>query len=157
MSVPGLDLPVFSEAVRRRATAVWTGAFPEGEGRVSTFSHALAEQPYTANSRFRTADGVPGTNPEELLAAAHASCFSMAFAARLTAAGFPPTDLRVDAVAALEEVDGLFTITRVDLFAEACAPGVPRPRFLEIAEEARRACIVTRALRAEVTLTATLV
>lgn len=154
---PAFSLPVVAAPIRRRATAEWAGAFPDGAGRVSTFSHALDAQPYSADSRFRTDDGVPGTNPEELLAAAHASCYSMALAGRLSAAGLVPDAIRVDAVATLEEVDGLFTITLVELFVEARIRDVTRQQFQALVAEAGRRCVVTRALRAEVKMTATLV
>jgi osmotically inducible protein OsmC len=152
----GLELPVLPDAIRRRASARWSGPFPDGGGRVSTHSHALREHPYSAGSRFRD-DGVPGTNPEELLAAAHAACYSMALSSLLSTAGFPPEELRVDAVVKLEEEGGAFSITHVGLFAEARVPGIPRPRFVALAEEARRLCPVTRVLRADVSVTATLV
>jgi osmotically inducible protein OsmC len=152
----GLALPVLPETIRRRATARWAGPFPDGAGRLSTYSHALHEQPYSAASRFRTDDGVPGTNPEELLAAAHAACYSQALASRLTKAGYEPEALRVDAVVSLEPEGGAFSITRVELFVEACVATITRPQFLALAEEARQACPVTRALRATVTITATL-
>lgn len=151
------ELPIVTAPIRRRASAHWDGAFPHGEGRLSTHSHALHGQPYTADSRFRTDDGVPGTNPEELLAAAHASCYSMALSGQLTAAGFAPQGLHVDAVATLEQSDDGYRITRVELFVEARASGLTRQQFQVLVEEASRRCVITRALRAEVKVTATLV
>jgi len=154
---PAFSLPVVAAPIRRRATAEWAGTFPDGAGRLSTFSHALEAQPYSADSRFRTEDGIPGTNPEELLAAAHASCYSMALAGRLSAAGLVPEAIRVDTVATLEQVDGLFTITLVELFVEARVSDVTRQQFQALVAEAGQRCVITRALRAEVRMTATLV
>jgi len=113
------------------------------------------EGPYSFPSRFEEG---PGTNPEELIAAAHAGCFSMALAASLEREGFPPKRVSTEARVHLEMVDGKATITRIELIAEAEVPGITPEKFQEIAQAAKEGCPVSRALGAvkEITLEARL-
>lgn len=138
----------------RKAEAVWEGTLKEGAGTVKLGSGAF-EGPYTWASRF--ADGKE-TNPEELIGAAHAGCFTMQFGAYLSNAGFPPTRLHTTASVHLEKVNDANTITRIDLVTEGVVPGVDEATFLEKAREAKEKCIISRALAAvgEITLSATL-
>jgi lipoyl-dependent peroxiredoxin len=112
------------------------------------------EGSYSFVSRFE--DG-PGTNPEELIAAAHAGCFSMALSAALTRAGSPPTSVKTSATVHLDKGDSGFSITRVDLDTEADVPGLDADKFQQVAADAKANCPVTRALAVEITLNARLV
>ena len=141
--------------MKRTATAVWNGNLKEGGGKVSTQSGAIKEQPYTWKTRFENEDGKAGTNPEELIAAAHAGCFAMQFSAFLAENGTPATELR--ATAAVELIPGT-GITGSALSVEGKVPGIDAAKFKEIAEKAKAQCPVSRALGAiNVTLEAKLV
>jgi lipoyl-dependent peroxiredoxin len=142
--------------LKRRGSAVWRGTGLEGQGTISTFSGALQELPYSTAMRFQSEDGRAGTNPEELIAAAHAACFSMALSFQLTGAGHPPEELRTQAVMTIEKEGVHWSITAVRLELRARVPGIATERFQELAEAARAGCPVTRALAAEVTLDARL-
>lgn len=138
----------------RKASATWHGTLKEGNGTVSTESSALNEVPYSFSSRFENGKG---TNPEELIGAAHAGCFTLATSHALAQAGYPPTRAHSDARVHLEKGDGGFEITRVDLVLEAEVPGVSEDQFQQIAREAKENCIVSKVLSAaEITLEATL-
>ncbi len=146
--------------MKRIATAVWNGTGLEGSGHISTpRSGALVELPYSTKARFENEDGRAGSNPEELIAAAHAGCFNMALSFQLTGAGFPPDELRTEAVVTIEkDADGAgWTITAVDLTLDAKVPGIDQATFEEKAAAAKAGCPVSRVLNAEVTLNATLV
>ena len=146
--------------LKRIATAVWNGTGLEGSGSLSTpRSGALVGLPYSTKARFENEDGRAGSNPEELIAAAHAGCFSMALSFQLTGAGFPPDELKTEAALIMEkEPDGSgWTITAVELNLEASVPGIDQARFEELAAAAKAGCPVSRVLNAEVTLNATLV
>jgi osmotically inducible protein OsmC len=135
----------------RTSTAVWKGNLTEGNGTMRIGSGAY-EGPFTRASRF--ADG-PGTNPEELLGAAHAGCYSMFLSAVLTKSGFPPAEIRTSAAVTI--ADGP-TITTIELTTEAVVPGVDEKTFLEHAENAKKGCPVSKALAAvEIKLNARLV
>lgn len=138
----------------RNADAEWHGTIREGKGRIR-FGGGAFEETYSAASRF--ADG-GGTNPEELLAAAHAGCFSMAFSVGLSAAGFTPKIIRTSAEVHIEQVDGNWTITRIDLICGADVPGIDDAKFQELADGAKRNCPVSRALKGvpQINLEATL-
>ena len=137
----------------RRASAVWTGNLKEGSGRLALGSGAFAGA-YSFSSRFEEGSG---TNPEELIGAAHAGCFSMALSAELSKAGFEPRRIHTQAQVYLENVDGKPTITRIHLDCEATVPGVERQFFEQKAEAAKQGCPVSRALKAvEITLSARL-
>lgn len=139
--------------MKRTASARWQGDLKSGKGKISTQSGLLKDSTYGFGSRFE--DG-PGTNPEELIAAAHAGCFTMATTAALTKAGFSAESLATDAALSLEQVDGNWTITKVHLKLVAKVPGLSEAQFQEIAAGAKAGCPVSRALKAEITLEATL-
>ncbi len=125
----------------RHSSAVWKGNLVEGQGTMRLGS-GLYEGPFTRASRFETG---PGTNPEELIGAAHAGCFSMFLSALLSKSGFPPTDIRTTATVTLG--DGP-TITSIELETEGRVPGVDEKTFLEHAEQAKAGCPVSKALSA---------
>lgn len=141
--------------MKRTATAVWNGTLKEGNGKVSTLSGAIKDQPYTHKMRFVDESGTSGTNPEELIAAAHAGCFAMQLSAFLADNGTPATELR--ATAAVELIPGT-GITGSALTLEANVPGVDQAKFEELAQKAKAECPVSRALGAiNVTLEAKLI
>jgi osmotically inducible protein OsmC len=137
----------------RKSTASWHGSGRNGKGTLTTQSGVLSGTNFGYTSRF--ADG-PGTNPEELLAAAHAGCFTMAVAFGLQLAGFTADDLETEAAVWLEPSGQHYTIARSVLTLRARVPEITNTRFQEIAHEAERNCPISRALNAEVTLAATL-
>jgi len=138
----------------RDAQAQWKGDLREGTGTMA-FGSGAFEGAYSFRSRF--ADG-PGTNPEELIAAAHAGCFSMAFSNMLAQAGHMPKSVRTTARVHLEPVDGKQSITLVELITEGVVPGIGEDEFQQIAAEAKAGCPVSRALAAvQISLEATLV
>lgn len=139
--------------MKRSASAVWKGGLKDGKGTVSTQSGVLSGTPYGFNTRFENG---PGTNPEELVAAAHAGCFTMALAAKLEEAGMTPADLQTSAAVTLEKVDGKFSITAVHLDLLAVIPGADPEKFDEIAQQAKAECPVSRLLKAEISLAAKL-
>lgn len=128
----------------RKASAVWEGGLREGKGTLRGESGQL-DGAYNFGSRF--AEG-PGTNPEELLAAAEAGCFSMALAASLEKNGTPAERVETEAACTVDKVDSGFAITTIRLRTRARVPGIDRQRFLEMADETKRTCIVSRALAA---------
>ena len=138
----------------RNASARWQGTLLEGSGIVRTGKGGY-EGNYSFKSRFQEGEG---TNPEELIGAAHAGCFSMALAKALTDAGFPPTSVETTAAVHLEPVDGAQTITRIDLTTVAEAPGVDDAEFQKLAEATKHGCPISRLLEpgTEITLSATL-
>jgi len=142
--------------LKRKATAVWKGPGAEGSGTLRTHSGALDGLPYSAHSRFVDEEGTAGTNPEELIAAAHAGCFSMALSFRLGGAGFPPEELRTEAVVSMEKEGVHWSIVGVRLVLHARVPGIDDEKFQELAEQAKESCPVSRVLNAEITLDATL-
>ncbi|HSN27367.1 MAG TPA: OsmC family protein [Kofleriaceae bacterium] len=144
-------------ALKRSSTAVWHGTGPKGSGSISMQSGAFKDQPYSANSRFQSEDGKAGTNPEELIAAAHAGCFTMALSFQLTNAGHEPTELRTDATVSIEKQDAGWTITGIHLDVSGKVPGVSAEQFQTLAENAKKGCPVSRALSATpITMTAKL-
>ena len=138
----------------RSASAGWTGGLKDGRGRISTQSGALADHPYGFASRF---EGVAGTNPEELLGAAHAGCFTMALSLILGEAGLTATSLETTARVSLEQADGGFAITAVALTLRAAIPGVDDATFQELASKAKAGCPVSKVLKADISLDAQLV
>jgi len=126
----------------RHATAEWSGSLKEGKGHVKVETGAL-DSPYSFRSRF---EGGGETNPEELLGASHAGCFTMALSAALTSAGLPPTNIKTTAAVTLTPVDGKPTITRIDLTTQASIPGIDDGKFQEIAAGAKAGCPISRAL-----------
>ena len=134
--------------LKRTSTAVWRGTGPKGSGTISTLSGAIKDQPYSVNSRFVSEDGKAGTNPEELIAAAHASCFTMATAFQITNAGSEPTELKTLAIVSMEKQDKGWTIVGIALELEGSVPGMTADKFKELAEEAKKNCPISRALAA---------
>ena len=135
-------------ALKRSSTAVWQGDGPNGKGTLSTLSGAFKDQPYSAKTRFQSEDGKAGTNPEELIAAAHAGCFTMALSFQLTNAGHAPTELRTTATVAIEKQDAGWTITNIQLDVTGKVPGVTPEKFEELAQNAKKGCPISRALSA---------
>lgn len=127
----------------RTAKAVWKGDLPSGGGQVSSESGVLASQPYTFPSRFERGDG---TNPEELMAAAHAGCYAMALSHGLAQAGHVPTSVTAEARVSLDKVEGGFSITGITLVCRARVPGIDPATFQEQAEAAKGGCPVSKAL-----------
>ena len=138
----------------RRAEAEWQGNLAEGKGQLKVESGAF-NGPYSFKSRFE--DGQSATNPEELIGAAHAGCFTMALTAQLTRAGQPPTRIHTTAQVKLEKVGDAFSITRIDLETEAEIPGIDDATFQKQAQDAKQNCPVSKALAGtEIGLKATL-
>ncbi len=133
-------------ALKRTSTAVWHGTGPKGSGTLSTLSGAMKEQPYSANARFQSEDGKAGTNPEELIAAAHSGCFTMALSFQLTNGGFEPTELKTVATVSMEKQDIGWTITNIHLETEGKVPNVTAEQFQTFAENAKKGCPISRAL-----------
>ncbi len=138
----------------RKATAVWHGTGRAGSGHLSSDSGVLAETPYSFKTRF---ENEKGTNPEELVAAAHAGCFTMALAFGLQAAGFTPTELSTEAAVTLEQDGQAFRIGRSALTLRAKVPSIDEAAFARIAGEAEKNCPVSKVLNATITLDAKLI
>ena len=138
----------------RKAKAVWRGTGRDGNGDLSTDSGVLSKTAYSYKTRF---ENEKGTNPEELIAAAHAGCFTMALAFALQMGGFKPTELATEAAVTLEP-DGpqAFKISRSALTLRAQIPGITEEKFASLAREAERNCPVSKVLKAEITLDAKL-
>jgi osmotically inducible protein OsmC len=138
----------------RSASAVWQGSLKEGKGTISTQSGTLQQAQYSFGTRFE--NGV-GTNPEELIAAAHAGCFSMALSAQLSGANLVPEKIATTAVVTLEKTDAGFTVTRIHLTTRATVPGADKAKFDELTTAAKVGCPISRLLAAAtITLDATL-
>jgi osmotically inducible protein OsmC len=142
--------------MERTASAVWHGGIRDGKGTISTQSTTLHDTQYSFGSRFES--GV-GTNPEELIAAAHAGCFTMALSGQLTTAGFPPESLETTAAVKLDKVEGGFAITAIHLTTKAKVPGADKAAFDTAAANAKAGCPISKLFKgnAEITLDATLV
>lgn len=140
-------------SITRTASAHWQGSGKEGKGALTTQSGVLSETQYSFSTRF--ADG-KGTNPEELIAAAHAGCFSMALAFQLSGAGHPPQDLHTEARLTMEQEGAGWKIASVALKLRAKVPGIDAATFNKLAEQAKATCPVSRVLNAAITLDATL-
>ncbi|WP_394831017.1 OsmC family protein [Pendulispora rubella] len=142
----------------RKSTAVWKGNGLQGEGALTTQSGAFRDQPYSFKTRFQSEDGKAGTNPEELIAAAHSGCYAMALSFALSDAGHAPKELRVVANVDLNKVGEGFAITNIALELEANIPGIDQAKFQQLAEAAKKNCPISKALSATpITLTAKLV
>ena len=137
----------------RKANAVWRGTGRDGGGDLSTDSGVLSETPYSFKTRF---ENERGTNPEELIAAAHAGCFTMALAFQLQGAGYTPTELSTEAAVSLDPHGGGFRITKSALTLTAEVPGLDKETFDKLAAEAEKNCPVSKVLNAQITLSATL-
>ncbi|HUF12580.1 MAG TPA: OsmC family protein [Longimicrobiales bacterium] len=140
--------------MKRKASAVWNGTLKEGKGTLSTGSGALERQPYSFGARFE--EGKAGTNPEELIAAAEAGCFTMALGGDLSKAGHPPEKLSTEATAELKQSDGQWSIATIHLVTRGRVPGVDQAEFQRLAEATKTNCIVSRALNVEFTIDAKL-
>lgn len=138
----------------RKARAVWHGTGRAGNGSLSSDSGVLGNTPYSFRTRF---ENEQGTNPEELIAAAHAGCFTMALAFRMQAAGYTPTQLNTEAALTLEQDEAGFRITLSALTLRASVPNLDQDTFTRLAQDAEQNCPVSRVLRAEITLDAQLV
>ena len=137
--------------MKRKASAVWQGDLKSGQGKISTGSGALKETQYSFGTRFE--NGV-GTNPEELIAAAHAGCFAMAFSAELGKAGLTPENISATATVSLDKTDAGWTVTESHLDVTAKAPGADKSKILEIAGAAKAGCPISRLLNAKVSMDA---
>ena len=130
----------------RKSTARWQGNGLHGKGALTTQSGVFKDQPYSFQTRFQSEDGKAGTNPEELLGAAHAGCFAMALAFALSEAGHTPEEVQVTAGGELAKSDRGFAIRTIALELEARVPGIEAPAFQTIAESAKKACPLSKAL-----------
>lgn len=126
----------------RKASAVWNGTLREGSGTVKTETGSF-DGKYSFTSRFEEGKG---TNPEELVAAAHAACFSMALSGNIKKAGFDPVKITTEDKVYIEKVEDVFTITKIEVFTDAEVPGIDAAKFNEIAEASKKGCPVSRAL-----------
>lgn len=144
--------------MKRKATAVWKGNGLEGKGMLTSTSGVLSDTPYSFTTRFKNEDGLSGTNPEELIAAAHGGCFAMALSFGLTDAGFVPDELKVDTTVSLDKVNDHFEITAIHLDLTANISGITEEKFIEMAQSAKANCPVSRALKAvDITLSVNLI
>jgi lipoyl-dependent peroxiredoxin len=139
--------------MKRTASAVWTGGLKDGKGSISTESGVLSETQYSFSTRFEEGKG---TNPEELIAAAHAGCFSMALSAQLGTENKTAEKIETSAEVTLLKTDAGFTVTAVHLKVRAKIPGATPPDFLKAAEAAKANCPISRLLKAEITMEARL-
>lgn len=139
--------------MRRKASAVWKGGLKDGRGIISTESGVLSDTQYSFSTRFE--DGT-GTNPEELIAAAHAGCFSMALSGQLGNAGMTAENISTTATVRLEKTDAGFTVTSVHLDVTARIPGADQQTFETAANNAKAGCPISRLLKAEITMNARL-
>ena len=143
--------------MKRRATAIWKGALADGTGSITTQSGALDNQGYSFKARFQDESGKSGTNPEELLAAAHAGCFAMQLSHFLAENGTPAEELTATVVVNVEQVTEGFEIKESAITLDARVPGIDEAKFGELADKAKAGCPVSKALGAiKVTLTANL-
>lgn len=139
--------------MKKYASAHWEGDLKQGKGTISTESGALKDNPYGFNTRF---EGKPGTNPEELIGAAHASCFSMAFSMLLGEEGFVADSIDTKATVTLEKLEEGFTVTAIHLEMTAGIPKIKPEQFDSIANKAKAGCPISRLLKAAITLNARL-
>ncbi|MET0282046.1 MAG: OsmC family protein [Steroidobacteraceae bacterium] len=139
--------------IKRSASAIWHGGIKDGKGAISTGSGALKEYPYGFAARF---EGQPGTNPEELLGAAHAGCFTMALSLILTEEKLGVEELSTTAEVTLEKLDTGFTITAVHLNLKARVTGVDAAKFAELAQKAKENCPLSKVIKANITMTSQL-
>jgi osmotically inducible protein OsmC len=143
-----MELPM-----KRKASAIWHGGLKDGKGTLTSDSGVLSSTPYSFRTRF---EGEQGTNPEELIAAAHAGCFSMALSKILGEAGLTAERINTEATVTLEQKDGGFAVTSSHLEVQASIPGADASAFRECAEKAKSGCPISKLLNAEITLNAAL-
>ncbi len=139
--------------MERTASAIWKGGLKDGKGEFSARSGVFSHTPYSFKTRF---EGAPGTNPEELIAAAHASCFSMALSAQLGAANLTAESINTTANLKMEKLDAGWAITTIHLDVKAKVPGADDAAFQKAAGDAKAGCPVSKVLKADITMTATL-
>src|SRR6185312_12231564 len=139
--------------MQRKASAVWKGGLKDGKGSISAPGGVLSHVPYSFKTRFEDA---PGTNPEELIAAAHAACFSMALSAQLGGANLTPESINTTANLTIEKVESGFAITKVHLDVSARVPNADDAAFQKAAENAKAGCPVSKVLNAKITMSAKL-
>ncbi|MDP9269358.1 MAG: OsmC family protein [Acidobacteriota bacterium] len=139
--------------MQRKASAQWRGGLKDGKGTVSTASGALKSTPYSFSTRF---EDQPGTNPEELIAAAHAGCFSMALSGQLGGAGMTAESIDTSATLTMEKLDAGWTVTKIHLDVTAKIPNADKAKFDEAASKAKAGCPISRLLKAEITMDAKL-
>ncbi|WP_210496187.1 OsmC family protein [Microvirga antarctica] len=137
----------------RKAKAVWQGTGKDGTGHLTTDSGVLSATPYSFKTRF---ENEKGTNPEELIAAAHAGCFTMALAFQLQGAGFTPTELKTEAAVSLDKDGDGFKVSKSHLTLAANVPGIDKAKFEELARIAEKNCPISKVLNAEISLDFTL-
>ena len=129
--------------MQRKASAVWNGGLKDGKGKITTDSGLLKDAPYGFTTRFENG---AGTNPEELIAAAHAGCFSMAFSAQLGNAGVTPESIKTTAVVTMEKLEAGWTVTEIHLDVKAKIPNADKAKFETAAENAKKGCPISRLL-----------
>lgn len=139
--------------MERKATAVWQGGLKDGKGRISTQSGLLKDAQYGFTTRFESG---AGTNPEELIAAAHAGCFSMALSGQLGNAGMTAQSIETTAAVTLEKLEAGWTVTKIHLDCACQIPGADKAKFEQAADNAKKGCPISRLLKAEITLSARL-
>jgi osmotically inducible protein OsmC len=139
--------------MQRSATAVWNGTLKDGKGSISTPSGTLTDAPYSFLTRFENAKG---TNPEELIGAAHAGCFAMALSAQLSTMNFTPERIKVSATVSLEKLEAGWTISKIHLDLAARIPGITQTAFESAAASAKANCPVSRLFKADISLTSVL-
>jgi osmotically inducible protein OsmC len=139
--------------MQRKASAVWKGSLKEGKGAISAPGGVLNNTPYSFTTRFENG---PGTNPEELIAAAHAACFSMALSAQLGGANLTPESINTNVTLSFEKLDAGWTITSSHLDVVAKVPGTDAATFQKLAEAAETGCPVSKVLNAKITMSARL-
>src|SRR5687768_3198675 len=139
--------------MKHKASAVWTGSLKEGKGTISTESGVLSASPYSFSTRF---EDTKGTNPEELIGAAHASCFSMALSMILGQAGMTAEKIETEATVTLEKVGDAFAVTASHLDVKATIPGADNGAFQEAAGKAKTGCPISKLLNAKITMDARL-
>jgi len=139
--------------MQRKASAVWKGGLKDGKGSVSSTSGVLSNTPYSFTTRF---ENTPGTNPEELIAAAHAACFSMALSAQLGGANLTPESINTSATLTMDKLDAGWTITAIQLDVTAKVPNADKAAFEKAANDAKAGCPVSKVLNAKITMNAKL-
>lgn len=142
--------------MKRRANSIWKGTGLEGSGSLTTQSKTLNDQPYSTKLRFQNEDGKAGTNPEELLAAAHAGCFNMSLSFQLNGAGFTATKLNTDAVVIMKQSGHDWSVEKIELHLTAEIPEISEKKFLELADNAKIGCPISGVLNCEIELKSSL-
>ena len=140
--------------MQRKASATWNGDLKGGKGRISTQSGVLADAQYSFSTRFEEGKG---TNPEELIAAAHAGCFAMALSAQLSGAGITPQEINTTATVTLDKQDGGWAVTKSHLDVKIQAAGADEAKLMEAANNAKAGCPISKLLKAEITMDAKVV